>query len=255
MGDVIYLSVPAPVSMADEWFGLATPRHFWIQRRFEVLRRLARGLDFRQLKIGEIGCGHGLVQQQFAEHYGVKVDGFDLNEAALRQSAAGDLPRFCYNVLECNPKLAASYDLLVLFDVLEHIEDEGPFLKSVVFHLKPGGRLLLNVPAFMSLYSRYDDVVGHWRRYRTATLQAACARAGLSKVTETYWGLPWVPILWLRKLWLARLRDAQTVTRRGFKPPGGLGNWGLGCLGRLEPLPQRVLGSSLMAIYKIEAGA
>jgi SAM-dependent methyltransferase len=249
MNDVIYLSAPAQVHMADEWFNLATPRHFWIRRRFDVLRRLARSLNFAGLKVGEIGCGHGLVQQQLEQEYGVKVDGFDLNDEVLRHSVATEHPRFFYNILDRHPKLAGGYDLLVLFDVIEHIVDEHAFLEAVLFHLKPGGRLLINVPAFMSFYSRYDQVIGHQRRYTLKSLEAVCARAGLRRLAATYWGLPYVPLLLMRKLWLARQKDPLRIARRGYKPPGRLGNLLLIGLGCLEPLPQRLLGSSLMAIY------
>jgi len=59
-----YLSSPAEVSMANWWFGIATIDHFWIQRRFEVLRRLAGSLIPVAREIAEIGCGHGLLQHQ-----------------------------------------------------------------------------------------------------------------------------------------------------------------------------------------------
>ena len=56
----------------------------------------------------------------------------------------------------------------------------------------------------------------------------------------------------LRKLMLARAKDPRSIARRGYKPPSRLGNLALGLLGALEPLPQLVLGASLMAIYKKE---
>jgi SAM-dependent methyltransferase len=250
VNEVIYLSAPAPVHMADEWFGIASQEHFWIKRRFEVLRKLARGFGFHGQTVGEIGCGHGMIQKQFEEHYGLKVDGFDLNTEALRSSIATNHRRYCYNVFDCNPQFATRYDVLVLFDVLEHIEDEGPFLDAVLFHLKAGGYLLLNVPAFMSLHSRYDEVVGHQRRYSLAMLEAVCVQAGLKRIACTYWGLPYVPLLLLRKWWVMREQDPQQVTRRGYQPPGRLVNRLLSVGGRLEPIPQLWLGSSLMAIYR-----
>jgi 2-polyprenyl-3-methyl-5-hydroxy-6-metoxy-1,4-benzoquinol methylase len=250
VNDVIYLSAPESVHMADEWFNIANPGHFWIKRRFEVLRKLARDLGVRGRKTAEIGCGGGLVQQYLEQTYGLSVDGFDLNEAALLRSVAVNHPRYCYNVLDRKPQFAAKYDLLVLFDVLEHIEQEKPFLEAVLFHLKPGGWLLINVPALMSMYSHYDRVVGHQRRYTRKTLAAACSAVGLERVAETYWGLPFLPLLLARKLWLAtKQQEPQTVIRQGYKPPGRLGNRLLAALGTLERIPQRLLGSSLMAIY------
>jgi len=253
MREVIHLSAPAPVHMADEWFKIASGSHFWIKRRFEVLRRIGNGVEFSAKKIGEIGCGYGLVQKQLEQRYGVSVDGFDLNVDALRDSVAGNQPRFCYNIFDRHPRFAAHYDLLILFDVSEHIEPEKQFLDAVLYHLKEGGHLLINVPAFMCFYSRYDKVVGHQRRYTLQTLDSLCSSAGLKRTVGTYWGLPLVPILWLRNLRVSRVRDPRLVIQRGYRPPGRLANQLLSCLSRLEPIPQRLLGTSLMAFYRKEA--
>ena len=59
-----YLSPPAPVRMADRWFEIASADHFWVRRRFEVLRRLDDGVVPAAAQIAEIGCGHGLLQRQ-----------------------------------------------------------------------------------------------------------------------------------------------------------------------------------------------
>ena len=236
--------------MAVEWFDIATPNDFWIKRRFEALRKLLRPLPANGFRVGEIGCGHGLVQQQFEKQYGLKVDGFDLNEAALRSSVALNHSRYCYNIFDRNPDFAGAYDLLVLFDVLEHIEDEEGFLGAVLFHLKPGGFLAINVPALMILFSRYDQIMGHQRRYTIKRLNEVCTKMGLSTVAETYWGLPFVPLLLLRRLWLAGQTDPMAVTRRGYQPPGRLVNSLLNACGCLEPIPHRLLGTSAMGLFR-----
>src|ERR1700743_1925325 len=96
MPDVIYLSAPSPVHMADEWFKIASLEHFWIKRRFDVLRKIGKNLDLNKGKIGEVGCGYGLLQKQFEQFYGIPVDGFDLNADALGVSLVKNQPRFCY---------------------------------------------------------------------------------------------------------------------------------------------------------------
>lgn len=255
MSEVIYLSKPAAVHMEDEWFQIATAGHFWMRRRFEVLCRLGRGLDFRAWKVAEIGCGGGVLQKQFEQEYGIRPDGFDLNEKALLHSVAQDHPRYYYNIFDRAPRFAAAYDALVLFDVLEHIEQEQPFLEAALFHLKPGGRLLVNVPALMSLYSRYDKVLGHQRRYNLKMLDGACLQAGLERSAATYWGLPFMPLLAVRKLLLSGQDDPKKIAQRGYKPPGRWGNQLLAWLGKLDPLPQTVTGTSLMAIYRKPGGA
>ena len=100
MNDITLLSSPAAVNMADAWFDLATADHFWMRRRFEVFQKLIRPFKLQGAAIAEIGCGAGVVIQQFVESYGSTIDGFDLNIRAL-QDARTRCPQarlFCYDI-------------------------------------------------------------------------------------------------------------------------------------------------------------
>ena len=92
-------------------------------------------------------------------------DGADLNVEALTRCSGGLDRVLYYDVLEQRAEFRDRYDVAILFDVIEHIEPTRPFLESVLFHLKPGGILLINVPALQTLFSVYDKVAGHYRRY------------------------------------------------------------------------------------------
>src|SRR5262249_36598229 len=70
------------------------------------------------------------------------------------------------------------FDSAVLINVLEHIEDDDGALRELSARLKPGGRLILWVPAFKLLYSDFDRKIGHYRRYRMPGLKAQLTRAG-----------------------------------------------------------------------------
>src|ERR1700722_7123940 len=160
---ITYLSSPMPVSMGDWWFDIATEDHFWIRRRFDVMRRLANTTLRNSNSVAEIGCGHGLLQKGVEDHYGIPVAGFDLNELALQKNVSRLSPVYCYNILQRNPEFDAYFDLLIPFDVLEHIDDERDFLQAVKFHIKDSGTLLINVPAHAFFYSDYDRAAGHIR--------------------------------------------------------------------------------------------
>ncbi|MGH7885360.1 MAG: methyltransferase, partial [Thermodesulfobacteriota bacterium] len=114
MAEIIYLSENKEVSMADEWFNIAHLNHFWIERRFKVFRELTSNLNFNSKKIGEIGCGMGLVQKQFENFYGALIDGIELNENYLKNSIAGNHPRYCYDIFEKNAELKKKYDHIIL---------------------------------------------------------------------------------------------------------------------------------------------
>ena len=246
---VRYLSPPAAVSMDDRWYEIAHLDHFWIVRRFEVLRRLAGDLIEQSTAMAEVGCGHGLLQRQIEDFYHVSVTGFDLNEIALKQTVSRFSPVCCYDVLERNPEYESRFDLIVLADVLEHIADEEAFLRAIQFHLAPGGAVVLNVPALQWLYSGYDRAAGHFRRYRIGSLAAGAQRSGMTIARYTYWGFPLLPLLALRKLWLA-LRPAEKAIAAGFDAGGAMRDRALLALSRCEPIPQRVAGTSLMAVLR-----
>jgi SAM-dependent methyltransferase len=245
---ITYLSPPAEVSMADRWFEIASVDHFWIRRRLEVFRRLAGARIANARQIAEIGCGHGLLQLQIEQTYEREVTGFDLNELALKQNVSCRSPINCYDIFQKDPALQGKFDLIFLFDVLEHIDDEDGFLGAVLFHLAPGGKLAVNVPAGMWAYSAYDIAVGHVRRYSIRSLRETANRMNLAMEECTYWGMPLLPTLALRRLWLLGKHDRNNIVSAGMDSRNQVINHLLGLLSRCEPIPQTVAGTSLMAV-------
>lgn len=248
--DITYLSQPSPVSMADHWFEIADVEHFWIRRRFEVLQHLAGNLIPAAREMAEIGCGHGLLQLQIESTYGREVSGFDLNDAALKKNLSEHSGVFCYDIFRRDPALRARFDLIFLFDVLEHIDDEDGFLQAAAFHLAPNGSLIINVPSGQWMYSVYDRAAGHKRRYSISTLGATALRNGMQITNWSYWGMPLMPLLIVRKLWLAGRRDEADIISAGFDPRGNLMNRLLTRVSRCEPVPQKLFGTSLMAVLR-----
>ena len=154
---IIYASQPAAVSMTDSWYDIASLDHFWIQRRFEVLARIAGKLIVNARHIAEVGCGNGLLQRNIEDVYRVPVTGFELNELALNKNISRVSPLYCYDIHDRLAEFQSRFGLIFLFDVLEHITTEDAFLDAIQFHLAESGLLILNVPAHQSLYSMYCD--------------------------------------------------------------------------------------------------
>jgi 2-polyprenyl-3-methyl-5-hydroxy-6-metoxy-1,4-benzoquinol methylase len=244
-----FISELAPVNMADDWFEIATPDHFWIRRRFDVASRLLRGHDLKEGRVAEVGCGHGLVQQQFEQRYGVAVDGFDLNLVSLRQNVSTRGRLFHYDVCERRPEFAGQYDLVILFDVLEHIERAEQFLDAIRFLAKDGGRVLINVPALQALYSPYDRCAGHLRRYALPELAGLVSGRKLQVIASTYWGMPLLPFLIVRQQHL-RFVHPERVIQRGFDPGSKLVNQAMYLLSLAETIPQRLCGTSAMILAR-----
>jgi SAM-dependent methyltransferase len=247
--EIEFLSKSIPVSMADEYFNLATLDHFWIKRRFEVLRKIAGHYLSQASELAEIGCGHGLLQRMIEDMTGTSVDGFDLNVYALERNISRRSRVACYNVLDASPDLASRYQLLLLFDVLEHIEREGEFLIAIKHLLKRGGLLIINVPAGKCFHSVYDDMDGHLRRYSPSALLRTVTDNGFKLVDWTYWGFPFIPLLLLRKLALTNT-SRERVIRRGFSPPGQFWNKLLTAASCAEIIPQRIFGTSIMGVFE-----
>ncbi len=245
---VVFLSKPLTGIMAEQYFDLASPEHFWCRRRFEALQKLAHGRLQSAKKAAEIGCGNGVLQRQIEDAYGLSPVGFDLHEAALRGNISRRGEVYCYDIHERADAFRKAFDLLIMFDVLEHIEDQDRFLDSARFHLADGGCMIINVPAMEWLYSFYDQVQGHQRRYSLGSLLDVAQRNRFRVSAATYWGGPLIPVLALRKVILAMKRPSSDSYPMGFDSRGKLINAGLLQLSRCEPLPQRIAGTSVMAV-------
>jgi SAM-dependent methyltransferase len=106
------------------------------------------------------------------------------------------------------PFADGSFDVVTALDVIEHLDDDLGSLKEIHRVLRPGGRVLLFVPAFMFLWGVQDDVSNHRRRYRLKSLQKVVRAAGLEVERATYANLTFfAPILFVRTFMrVARLR-------------------------------------------------
>lgn len=237
------------------WYEVADDEHFWVKARFDFLQReiSSVGLDINKPAIGlDIGCGHGVVQRQLNARTGWVVDGCDVNSSALEQNWGHRGRILLYNIHDRNPSLYERYDFLVLFDVIEHIERVSEFLGSAMYHLKPGGFALINVPALSSLFSKYDIVAGHIRRYDRKSLEDHLTSGGLKICSMRYWGLSMMPIGIVRKWYLALKQDPAAILEAGFQPPARLFAWlQYAALSvELRTLLNAPIGTSLLAIAR-----
>jgi hypothetical protein len=119
--------------------------------------------------------------------------------------------------------------------------------------LKPGGIVAINVPAHMSLYSKYDKVAGHKRRYNRERLHLLFETSNVTPVAIVNWGFSMVPLLIVRKLVLQFVSEERTI-ETGFAPPNGLMNSGLNLLKATETcIPFGMpIGSSIMALGRLK---
>ena len=252
MTKVEFLSEPSSVSMADEWFELATKGHFWMKWRQGVLLRQLTSASLKPTNALEIGCGHGVAREMLEHDLDIRVDGCDLNLKALEMANPGKGQLFVYDIFDRNPAMLGAYDLVLLMDVIEHIDSDLAFLQAALSHLKPGGIVAINVPAHMSLYGKYDEVAGHKRRYSAANIESLFRAAKVKTIRIVEWGFLLLPLLFVRKLMLRRVSKEDAI-RTGFEPSGPFVASVCENLRRLETsLPFSLpLGSSLLALGQL----
>lgn len=156
-------------------------RHWWYVARRDILAKIiAREINLPiNPRILEIGCGTGHNLEMLGQ-FG-QVDAIEVDDD-VRQIAAERLGRDVWSspLPELKGIEHGQYDLIAILDVLEHIEADREALRGVTACLKPGGKILITVPAFPWLWSAHDIVNHHHRRYTKSTLRAAIAEAGLT---------------------------------------------------------------------------
>ncbi len=161
--------------------------HWWYRARRDILadyltRYAALPADARILEIG-CGTGHNLpMLARFGEVEAIEIDPAARTIAGERLGRAiGDAP-----LPELPGIERSAYDLIAVLDVVEHIEDDVAALRAMRDCLKPGGKILIAVPAHQWMWSAHDTVNHHHRRYSKQSLRTAIAAAGLRPRKLTY---------------------------------------------------------------------
>lgn len=218
LGEPALSSYPGDDALFDELFA-SEDRHFWFTARNEViaavLRRLTRSLP-RRYRVLEIGCGTGNVLRVLAKTCGGgHVVAMDLSSRGLRY-ARGRAPDCAFVQADLHhPPFTTGFDLIGMFDVIEHFADDVDTLRQVRGLLRAGGRLLLTVPAHRQLWSYGDEFAGHYRRYGRQELANSLIRAGFTVEYLTPYMACLFPIMWLQR-WVARIHGRATPPRDRF---------------------------------------
>src|SRR5918993_5127667 len=177
--------------------------HWWHTGRRKIIaafvEEICRRVSDRRPRILDVGCGTGANLLMLSK-YG-DAEGVDVSEDALAFCRERGLDKVKLGAGEELPYDDATFDLVTAFDVVEHMDDDLAGLSEMRRVLRPGGRVLLFVPAFMFLWGVQDDVSNHRRRYRLSELRRVLEEAGFVIERTTYANIMFfLPILLMRKL-------------------------------------------------------
>jgi len=176
-------------------------RHPWWAARCRLLLHLLRrvGRD-APCRIIEVGCGWG-TNLSALEKAGYSVTGLDISRNALELLDCADRILVEADLSKDLPPNTPEYDVVLALDVIEHIDDDEVAVRRLAQLAKPSGHVILSVPALPELFSEFDHVQGHRRRYTPASLRNIIAGSGLEIVQILWWGQ-----------WMARLLERRTTT-------------------------------------------
>ncbi|WP_324673423.1 class I SAM-dependent methyltransferase [Hymenobacter sp. GOD-10R] len=163
-------------------------QHWWFASRRDVVYDLIQGLHLPlDAAILEIGCSGGPLMQRLRAAGYTDLTGIDVSEPAIELAKARGVPHVSVMDGAALDFAASRFDLVIASDVLEHIEDEAQALREWTRVLKPGGQMLVFVPAHTYLWSEHDVVNHHYRRYSRQSLVGALQRAGLRVQRSSFW--------------------------------------------------------------------
>jgi SAM-dependent methyltransferase len=160
-------------------------RHWWfVGKRLLVAALLGDRLARPGLRVLDVGCGTGGVLAGLRN--GVRPVGVDRSALALAHCRERGLTAVACAGAGALPFAPASFDVVLLLDVLEHFADEQRLLADVRALVRAGGHVLVSVPAFQFLWSEHDEILQHVRRYRAGQLRRVLEQARLTVERLTY---------------------------------------------------------------------
>lgn len=163
-------------------------RHWWFIGRksifCHILRRFASRSQAAERRVLDLGCGMGGMLAELAE-FG-QVYGTDISQEALAHCSNRGFRRVFRATGGHLPFRDSTFDIVTAFDTIEHIPDDEQALSECARILKPGGLIVVSVPAYQFLYTHQDRVVHHQRRYTARMLKKRLKDQGFEPLRVSY---------------------------------------------------------------------
>jgi SAM-dependent methyltransferase len=188
-------------------------RHWWFSGRRAILSRMIESLELPQnSKILEVGCGTGGNLQMLAKFGEVCALEMDANARAIASKKTNNLYEiragYCPDEIPFHDQ---RFDLICLFDVLEHIDQDTETLIAIKQLLAENGRILMTVPAYQWLWGAHDEFLYHKRRYSATQLRKKITDTGLQPVKILYFNTILFPLAAIVRLKDKLLRNPSAT--------------------------------------------
>jgi SAM-dependent methyltransferase len=160
--------------------------HWWFASRTRALNAVMEPLLLQtpNCRLLDVGCGAGNMIHHLS-HYG-KVKGLEIDERPVKVARERGYDVDLFDVTDPMPFDDNSFDAVTALDVIEHNEDDMAILTDTYRILKPGGYIIITVPAFMWLWSHNDDINAHVRRYTARKIKQKLSQTGFKVKRVTY---------------------------------------------------------------------
>lgn len=205
--------------------------HWWFAGRRRIiegfLEVLAKKLPSNP-HILDVGCGTG-ANLEMLSRFG-SPEGVDVSPEALAFCRQRGLNNVREGQAECLPYPDGSFDLVTGLDVVEHLDNDLAGLAEMRRVLRPGGHILLFVPAFMFLWGVQDDISHHRRRYRRQGLEQVVRAAGFEIERFSYANISFFPPIFLGRI-LMRITGLRPASENNLT------------IGALNGILGRILGA------------
>lgn len=224
--------------------------YWWYVGRRRLVKALVQRHAESRLRILDVGCGTGGTLEALADLG--SVVGADISAEALSFCRQRGHMALAKCRIEALPFAQGAFDVVVCCDILEHVADDEAGLREVLRVLRPGGMVVITVPAYRWLWSEHDEALSHLRRYERGMLRRKLAAVGARLVRLSYAvSFVFPVVLVYRLLSRLRLRPLGPPHTQLMRVPGwvnALLTWLLDVENRLLMRLSLPFGTSLVAV-------
>lgn len=178
---------------------LKEANYWWHVNRRRLILNILDRQKISGCRILEVGCGGGLLSSLLLQA-GADVVVADMHKNAIQSARQKGITKaLVFDAGDPWPFVGHSFEIILMLDVLEHIENDVDCLYEVRRILCKGGMAVLTVPAHQFLFSSWDKALGHYRRYSKSRLKSIFNDVGFEPVIFSYQNaLSFLPALVIR---------------------------------------------------------